>query len=103
MANKGYWIVRADVSNPEAYKAYVAANQEAFAKFGAKRLVRSGRFQAMEGRSRSRNIVLEFKDYETALACYNSPEYQRAIALRRPHSEVDLIVIEGYDQTPANG
>ena len=56
----------------------------------------------MEGRSRSRNIVLEFKDCETALACYNSPEYQRALTLRRPHSEVDLIVIGGYDESPAN-
>jgi len=34
--------------------------------------------------SRSRNVVLEFKDYETALACYNSPEYARLVAIRAP-------------------
>ena len=44
-----------------------------------------------------RNIVLEFKDYETALACYRSPEYQKAIALRKPHSVADIVIIEGYD------
>src|SRR6266571_1787283 len=44
-----------------------------------------------------RKIVLEFKDYETALACYNSPEYARLVALRAPHSEADILVIEGYD------
>ena len=41
--------------------------------------------------------MLEFKDYETALACYNSPEYTHLVALRSPHSEGDLVIIEGYD------
>ena len=27
---KGYWIVRVDITDPEAYKAYVAANAAAF-------------------------------------------------------------------------
>ena len=38
-----------------------------------------------EGSSRSRNVVIEFADYETALACYSSPEYAACIALRSPH------------------
>ena len=42
-------------------------------------------------------MVLEFKDYETALACYNSPEYVRLVAMRSPYSECDLVIIEGYD------
>jgi uncharacterized protein (DUF1330 family) len=42
-------------------------------------------------------VVLEFKDYETALACYNSPEYARLVAIRAPHAESDLLIIEGYD------
>lgn len=51
----------------------------------------------MEGQSRSRNVVIEFPDYETALACYRSPEYQENIKVRQPHSIADLIIIEGYD------
>ena len=94
---KGYWIAHIDVSNPDGYKAYVAANAEPFRKYGARFLVRGGRFEAKEGSPRSRNVVLEFKDYETALACYNSPEYARLVALRQPHSEGDLVIIEGYD------
>jgi uncharacterized protein (DUF1330 family) len=42
-------------------------------------------------------VVLEFKDYQTALACYNSPEYARLVAIRSPHSQGDLVIIEGYD------
>ena len=41
--------------------------------------------------------MLEFKDYATALACYNSPEYQAAIKLRTPHSVGDIVIVEGYD------
>jgi uncharacterized protein (DUF1330 family) len=94
---KGYWIGRVDVADPEGYKAYVAANAEPFRKYGAKFLVRGGTFEAKEGTSRSRNVVLEFPSYQAALACYQSPEYQRAITLRTPYSDADIIVIEGYE------
>ena len=97
MAKKGYWIGRVDVHDAENYKGYMAANAEPLRKYGAKFLVRGGPFEAKEGSSRSRNVVIEFKDYATALACYESPEYQRAIALRTPYSTGDILVIEGYD------
>jgi uncharacterized protein (DUF1330 family) len=51
----------------------------------------------VEGGSRSRNAVIEFKDYETALACYKSADYQAAIKLRAPVSTADIIIVEGYD------
>src|SRR5215218_10281560 len=94
---KGYWVVRVDVTDPEGYKAYVAGNAAVFNKYGARFLVRGGPFEAPEGTPRSRNIVLEFKDYATALACYRSPEYAEAKALRDGRAAADLIIIEGYD------
>lgn len=94
---KAYWIARIDVHNMDGYKDYVAQNGAVFHKYGAKFLVRGGKYETKEGTSRSRNVVIEFKDYDTALACYNSPEYQRLVAIRAPHSEGDLVIIEGYD------
>ena len=94
---KGYWIAHVDVTNPDGYKAYVAANAEPFRKYGARFLVRGGKSEIMEGNSRARHVVIEFQDYSTALACYRSPEYQRAMALRKDHSVGDIMVIEGYD------
>jgi len=94
---KAYWIARIDVHNMDGYKEYVAQNGAVFAKYGAKFLVRGGKFEAKEGSSRSRNVVLEFKDYETALACYHSPEYTHLVKVRSPHAESDLVIIEGYD------
>ncbi|MFL5252227.1 MAG: DUF1330 domain-containing protein [Rhodopila sp.] len=94
---KGYWIARVDVSDPAGYQEYVAANAAAFSKYGARFVVRGGRFEAPEGTPRSRNVVLEFKDYDTALACYHSPEYVAARTLREGRSMADLLIIEGYD------
>jgi uncharacterized protein (DUF1330 family) len=94
---KGYWIARIDVHDEEGYKPYVAANAAIFRKFGGRYVVRGGQFECQEGESRSRNVVIEFPDYATALACYRSPEYQHNITVRQPHSTADIIIIEGYD------
>ena len=94
---KGYWIARVDVHDPEAYKSYVTANAVPLAKYGARFLVRGGKSEAPEGTPRSRNVVIEFKDYDTAVACYHSPEYAAAKAVREPAAEADLLIIEGYD------
>ena len=93
---KGYWIAHVDVSDAEGYKAYIAANQAAFGKFGARYLVRAGRGEVTEGRQRSRTVVLEFPSYEAALACYRSPEYQAAKTLRQGKAEADLVVLEAF-------
>jgi uncharacterized protein (DUF1330 family) len=82
---------------PEGYKAYVAANGVAFAKYGGRFLVRAGRYETKAGSARARQVVIEFKDYETALACHESEEYQHAAKLRDTAGVVDLVIVEGYD------
>ena len=47
--------------------------------------------------ARERNVVVEFRDYVSALDCYRSPEYAEAMAHRVGAAEADIIVIEGYD------
>ncbi len=95
--SKGYWVVHADVTEPEGYKAYMGADMEPLRKFGGRFLVRGGQFELLEGAARSRTVVVEFPDYQSALACYHSPEYQAAAALRKGRAEFDLIIVEGYD------
>ena len=92
---KGYWMVRVSVRDQARYPDYLAAARPAFEKFGAKFLVRGGAFEVMEGGARERNVVVEFADHATALACYRSPEYQRARAIRQQCADADFIVIEG--------
>ena len=46
---KGYWMAMLDVTDPDEYPRYIAANAEAFARHGAKFLTRGGRFESPEG------------------------------------------------------
>src|SRR5262249_31824974 len=94
---KGYWIPHIDVSDPEGYKAYMAATPAAHEKYGGRALVRGGTQEVVEGKGRSRNVLREFPDYATALGCYRSAEYQRAKPLRLAHSTCDFVIVEGYD------
>jgi len=92
---KAYWVAHVDVNDPAAYENYKAANAVAFAKYGAKFIVRGGKQAIREGQSRAHTVVLEFQDYDTAMACYNSPEYQKALAIRKDISTGDLVIVEG--------
>ncbi len=94
---KGYWVAFGDVTDPEGYKAYVAANAVAFRKYGGRFLVRGGQSEAPEGQPRSRVVVIEFDSYAIALDCYRSPEYAAAIALRVGKAALDVRIVEGYD------
>lgn len=94
---KGYWIGRVDVSDLQEYQRYATANVVAYKKFGARFVIRAGRFETVEGQSRARNVVIEFPSYQAAIDCWNSPEYQDAAKIRQPISIIDLIIVEGYD------
>jgi uncharacterized protein (DUF1330 family) len=94
---KGYWIVHIDVRDPEVYQQYVKANAAAFAKYGARFLVRDGKHLVTRGKAPERNVVIEFRDYETAVACHDSDEYRKAAKLRDAASDTDLVMVEGYD------
>ena len=92
---KGYWIARVDVRDAERYKTYVALAKPAFERFGAIFLARGGAFQKLEGVARGRNVVIEFASLQTAIDCYNSPEYQAAAAVRHECADAEMLVVEG--------
>lgn len=95
MSKKGYWMAMVDVRDPEVYKQYIAANAVAFAKYGAKFVVRSGRYANPEQPTGNRHVLVEFESYETALACYESPEYQAASKFRFAASTGHFVIVEG--------
>ena len=53
-ARKGYWIAHADVTEPEGYKAYMAADMAPIGKFGGRFLVRGGIVRGGGGPRRAR-------------------------------------------------
>ena len=51
----------------------------------------------LEGRDRSRNVVVEFPSLEVAQACYNSELYQKAVGFSSQSSVRDVVLVEGVD------
>ena len=95
MSKKGYWMGMVEVTDPDNYPKYVAANAAAFEKYGARFLVRGGQHEIFEGPAASRLVVIEFDSYQTALDCYHSPEYQAALKLRQQYSTAHFAIVEG--------
>lgn len=95
MTKKGYWVVMVDIADQEGYKDYIALNKAAFDKYGAEFVVRAGKSQITEGSPANRLAVIEFADFDTAMACYNSPEYQTALEVRKKYSSAHFAVVEG--------
>lgn len=94
---KAYWIAHVEVSDPETYEKYKAANAAPFAEYGARFVVRGGAQDVREGEAKSRTVVIEFPSLEAAKACYDSAAYKAAKAIRDPISQGDLVIVEGYD------
>ena len=94
---KAYWVAHVDVSDPQVYEKYKAANAAPFAEFGARFIVRGGDQEVREGTVRSRTVVIEFPSYEAAVACYDSPDYQAAFDIRKEDSIGDMVIVKGYE------
>lgn len=88
------WIAHVTVTDAEAYGKYAELAGPAIAKHGGRFIARAGRFVQLEGKERPRNVVAWFPDVDTAVACYNSPDYQEAPNHARGGSERELMVVE---------
>lgn len=92
---KGYWVAHVTVTNPEAYQGYIEGSAVAFKKYGARILARAGAHTILEGDGHSRNVIIEFDSYQTALDCYNSEEYQAAKSKRADAGIANIMIVEG--------
>lgn len=90
-----YAIVHVDVHDDAEYAKYAALAGPAVVKYGGEFLARGGETVAMEGRARARNVIVRFKDMDTAKTFYNSPEYQEALSYALPVSDREYMFVEG--------
>jgi uncharacterized protein (DUF1330 family) len=92
-----YWVARSKINDPVEYKKYTDLVPAIIEKFGGKVLARGGHFQIMEGPDKfHRFIVIEFPTFEQGVACFTSPEYDKAAAFRRSGAgEVETIIVDG--------
>ncbi|MEK8048894.1 DUF1330 domain-containing protein [Ideonella sp. DXS22W] len=97
-----YLIVESNISDPEAFKRYMAAAPEVVKAFGGEYLVRGGRMAVQEGDwTPARLTVLRYPSFEAAQAMYNSPGYVAARALRQGATACfNMVLVEGVDAQP---
>lgn len=91
-----YFIVRAVVHDPVAYRAYADASPGVLARFGGRHIARGGRCITFEGPEETRRVVIaEFPDFAAAEACYRSPDYQALIPLRAGAASFEFVLVDG--------
>ena len=96
-----YWVARARIDDPVAYKKYTDRVPAILAQYGGKVLARGGRYQINEGpHDFHRFVVIEFPTLEQGVKCFESPEYQEAAAFRRNGGGVvENVIVEGGEAT----
>ena len=93
---KGYWVCMYEkIDNTEKLKKYAVKAKPAVEKFSGKFLARGGKNRTNEGMNSLRTIVVEFPDYDTAVGCYDSKEYQEAHDILKDHIVRHHQIVEG--------
>lgn len=92
---KGYWVANVTITDPEKYADYQALASKALTHYGATFLARGGKNTRLEGGDTpQRSVIIEFSNYEQALACYHSEAYQAAKSARQGAARVDITIME---------
>ena len=95
---KAYWIaLYKKIDNRKDLKDYSIKVTPVIKSFGGKPLVRGGEYKCLEGEDFSRTVIWEFQNYESAIACHNSKEYQEGWALAKNTTERNLQIIQGFN------
>ena len=94
---KGYWIaLYKQINNVDNLKNYGAKVTPVIKSFGGKPLVRGGKYQRIEGEDFSRTVIWEFPNFQKAIECYESKEYQDGWSLAKDTTERNLQIVEGF-------
>ncbi len=93
---KAYWVcIYERINNLEKLKEYAAKAKPAIEKFSGKFLARGGKNRTNDGVNSPRIVVVEFPDYNTAINCYDSEEYQVAHNILKDHVVRHHQIVEG--------
>ena len=94
---KGYWIaLYKQINNLDNLKNYAAKVTPVIKSFGGKPLVRGGKYQRIEGEDFSRTVIWEFPNFQKAIECHESKEYQDGWDLAKETNERNLQIVEGF-------
>ncbi len=94
---KAYWIsLYTQINNQENLKKYAEIVTPIIKKYGGKPLVRGGKYQAFDGDNFLRTVIWEFPNYEKAVECHESKEYQAGWSIAKDTTKRHMQIIEGF-------
>jgi uncharacterized protein (DUF1330 family) len=95
---KAYWVVcYRSISDPAARGEYTKLAVPAVLASGGRYLARGGPAKTYESGIDQRTVVVEFDSLAQAIAAYESPAYQAALAVLGNAAERDVRIVEGVD------
>ena len=94
---KAYWIsLYTKVENQNNLIKYAETVTPIIKSYGGKPLVRGGKYETFDGDNFIRTVVWEFPNYQKALECHNSKEYQASWDLAKDTTKRHMQIVEGF-------
>ena len=95
---KGYWIsLYIKVNDQENLKKYAETVTPIIKSYGGFPLVRGGQYRTFDGDEFNRTVIWEFPNYEKALECHNSKEYQAGWDIAKNTTQRHMQIVEGFN------
>tara|TARA_B100000035_G_C20926036_1_gene520756 strand:+ start:201 stop:500 length:300 start_codon:yes stop_codon:yes gene_type:complete len=94
---KAYWIsLYTKVSSQENLIKYAETVTPIIKSYGGKALVRGGKYYTYDGDNFIRTVIWEFPNYEKAVECHESEEYQAGWAIAKKTTTRHMQIVEGF-------
>ena len=94
---KAYWIsLYTKIDNKENLKKYAEIVTPIIKSYGGVALVRGGKYKTYDGDNFIRTVVWEFPNYQKAVECHDSKEYQEGWAVAKETTLRHMQIVEGF-------
>ena len=94
---KAYWIsLYTKVDSQENLIKYAEIVTPIIKSYGGKALVRGGKYYTYDGDNFIRTVIWEFPNYEKAVECHDSEEYQAGWAIAKKTTTRHMQIVEGF-------
>ena len=95
---KSYWIsLYTKIESLENLKKYAEIVTPIIKSYGGVPLIRGGKYSTIEGANFLRTVIWEFPNYEKALDCLNSEEYQAGWNIAKATTTRHMQIVEGFN------
>jgi len=90
-----YWMIRAgEIKDQDALKVYQKLWTPVALQYRA-RVITRAKYQTPEGPEFARVLIIEFPNYDAAVACYQDPDYQQAMKFANQAFDREMTIIDG--------